>query len=99
MFCTECNNLCELQDNLAKKKLYSVCLSCGYQKEVHNACIYKKNYNVKYQHNNFLLKTQFKDPTLPISGRKCKQCKNNLHYTRNENLTSTFICSSCCIKY
>jgi DNA-directed RNA polymerase subunit M/transcription elongation factor TFIIS len=98
MFCEQCSNLCELQDSISEKILYSICLSCGYREIVKNPCIFKKNYNTKYKHNDFTLDSQFQDPTLPISARKCKTCKNRLHYARNANLSSTFICSECRIK-
>lgn len=99
MFCEQCSNLCELQDSIAERILYSVCLSCGYREIVKNPCIYKKNYNIKYEHNNFTLACQFQDPTLPISSKKCKTCKKALHYARNDNLASTFFCRDCRIKY
>ncbi len=95
MFCEQCSNLCELHDSLSERKLYSVCVSCGYRHMVSDLCIYKKNYNIKYKKNEFTLESQFQDPTLPLSNKKCKQCKQKLHYSRNENLTSVFFCSTC----
>ncbi len=95
MFCSKCSNLCEYQDSINDRILYSICHSCNHKEIVSNLCIFKKNYNIKYKHNDLTLNCQFQDPTLPQSSNKCNTCHQNLRYIRNDNLSSTLICSNC----
>lgn len=93
--CSGCDNACNLFDNIEKKELMYHCNKCDIYSEMNSNIVFKRNFNKVYEkHFNKMI---LKDPSLPKNmARQCGKChKNNVVYTRNDNLTLNYYCVDC----